>query len=266
MSRVAGKTALVTGGAAGIGEACARVLAREGATVVITDIQDARGEKLASDIYASGGKATYKHQDVVSGEGWQSLIDEIEDEFSGLDILVNNAGIGNGGAITEMTYESYSQMMAINVDGVFLGCKYAIPLMTKSGGGSIINISSVAGLKGAPGLSAYSASKGAVRLLSRSLAIECARGGTKIRVNSVHPGIIDTEIWTKISDSTAENMTPLGGGANTLSAKLVAEMAAVPIGHAAEPIEIANGVLFLASDESRYVTGSELVIDGGMCA
>ncbi|TNE36542.1 MAG: glucose 1-dehydrogenase [Alphaproteobacteria bacterium] len=265
MSRVAGKIALVTGGAAGIGEACARVLAREGATVIITDVQDARGEKLASDIYASGGKAAYKHQDVVTEAGWQQLIGEIEDEYGGLDVLVNNAGIGNGGAITEMSYESYSQMMAINVDGVFLGCKHAIPLMTKSGGGSIINISSVAGLKGAPGLSAYSASKGAVRLLSRSLAIECARAGIKIRVNSVHPGIIDTEIWTKISASTADNLTPLGG-ANTLSAKMVAEMAAVPIGHAAEPVEIANGVLFLASDESRYVTGSELVIDGGMCA
>ncbi|TNE57861.1 MAG: glucose 1-dehydrogenase [Alphaproteobacteria bacterium] len=265
MSRVAGKMALVTGGAAGIGEACARVLAREGAMVIITDIQDERGEKLASDIYAGGGQADYKHQDVVSEAGWQALIQEIEDDHGGLDVLVNNAGIGNGGAITEMSYESYSQMMAINVDGVFLGCKHAIPLMAKSGGGSIINISSVAGLKGAPGLSAYSASKGAVRLLSRSLAIECGRGGTKVRVNSVHPGIIDTEIWEKISASTAEGLSPLGG-ANVLSAKMVAEMAAVPIGHAAEPIEIANGVLFLASDESRYVTGSELVIDGGMCA
>lgn len=266
MGRVEGKVALITGGAAGIGEACARVLAEEGAKVVITDIQDERGGRLSDAICASGGDAVYHRQDVTSESEWEHIIGSVQSDYGALHILVNNAGIGNGGPTTEMAYESFQTMMAINVDGVFLGCKHAIPLMTASDGGAIVNISSVAGMKGAPGLSGYSASKGAVRLLSKSVALECARGGTKIRVNSVHPGIIDTEIWTKIADSNFGPDSPLAGGANTLNASMMAELASVPIGYPAEPVEVAKGVLFLASDDARYVTGTELVIDGGMCA
>jgi NAD(P)-dependent dehydrogenase (short-subunit alcohol dehydrogenase family) len=269
MGRVEGKIAIVTGGAAGIGEACGRALAREGAKVIFTDIQDARGQIVADSICADGGEAIYLHQDVTSEEEWQGIVSHAVSEFGGLDILVNNAGIGTGGPVTEMTLEDFRTMMAINVEGVFLGTKHAVPAMAQTGGGSIVIISSVAGMKGAPGLSAYAASKGAVRLFSKSVAIECARGGTNVRVNSVHPGIIDTEIWQQIASSGLAEDSPIlaaAAGSNVSIASTVAEVAGVPIGHAADPLEIANGVLFLASDESKYMTGTELVIDGGMCA
>ena len=247
MGRVSGKVALVTGGASGIGRACASVLAREGATVVVSDVQDALGRECVATIEAAGGRAVYLAHDVTSEDAWVGVIAEIKERFGRLDILVNNAGIGLSGPVTEMSLVDFRRQQAINVEGVFLGCKHGLPLMRASGGGSIVNISSVAGLTAAPNLAAYSATKGAVRLFTKSVAMECAALKDGVRVNSVHPGIIETPIWDSISMG-------LPGGANRIDLDAVTAVA-TPL-----------GVLYLASDDSRYVTGTELVIDGGMTA
>ena len=252
MGQVDGKVALVTGAASGIGAATARVLAREGARVVITDLDDTAGQAIASEI---GGH--YIHHDVTDEDGWKAVIADTGQRFGRLDIVVANAGIGIMGPAVDMSLTDWRRQMAINVDGVFLTVKYAIPLMRKSGdGGSIVMLSSVAGLRGSAGLAGYSASKGAVRLFAKSMALECAQARDGIRVNSVHPGIIATPIWTKL---------PQGGANAPLNPHAIAA-ATVPIGVASDPTEIANGILFLASDAARHITGSELVIDGGMTA
>ncbi len=262
MTDLAGKTALVTGAASGIGRACAETLARAGAHVVLTDIQDAAGCAVVAGIKANGGSASYLHHDVTSEDEWVGVVATVRDQQGRLDIFVNNAGIGLGGLVTEMTLESWRRQQSINVEGVFLGVKHCLPLMRASGGGSIINMSSVAGLKGSAGMSAYCASKGAVRLFSKSIALECAAAGDGVRVNSVHPGIIDTPIWESIVETTG--IAAIGPpGANrpdldTLSAMIT------PMGKPGAPQDIADGVLYLASDASRYVTGLELVIDGGL--
>ena len=258
MGRVSGKIALVTGGASGIGRGCASGLASEGATVVVTDVQDGLGRECVAAIEAAGGRASYLRHDVTSEEAWIEVIAEVKSRFARLDILVNNAGIGLSGPVTEMSLADFRRQQAINVEGVFLGCKHALPLMRAGGGGSIINISSVAGLTAAPNLAAYSATKGAVRLFTKSVAMECAALKDGVRVNSVHPGIIETPIW----DSIAGGMP---GGANRIDLDAVTQVA-TPLGFKGLPQDIALGVLYLASDESRYVTGAELVIDGGMTA
>ncbi len=256
--RVAGKVALVTGGASGIGRGCAEVLAREGAAVVITDIQDEPGQALAAQITAAGGKARYLRQDTTSEEAWVEVIADIERNEGRLDILVNNAGIAIGAAsITTMTLADWKKQQAVNVEGVFLGTKHGLLLMRKAGnGGSIINMSSVAGLKGSPTLAAYCATKGAVRLFTKAIAMECANAKDGVRVNSVHPGIIETPIWMSIA-----SMNP---GVNTPPDLDAMSSMAVPLGVKGMPEDIANGVLWLASEESRYVTGMEMVIDGGL--
>lgn len=264
MGRVDGKVAIVTGGASGIGRATAETLAREGASVVVTDIDVAEGEAVVEGIKASGGKAIFRKQDVVDEALWGEIVASTVEEFGKLDVLVNNAGIAPGSPITEMTLAAWRNLMEVNVDSVFLGTKYAIPAMAASGGGSIINISSVAGLQGAPGLTAYNATKGAVRLFTKGVAKECAMGQTGIRVNSVHPGIIDTAIWGKMDASMQESILPPSEGANAPDVEAIAQMVQVPMGHAGKPQEIAAGILFLASDDSSHMTGSELVIDGGM--
>ncbi|MBR0963115.1 glucose 1-dehydrogenase [Bradyrhizobium diazoefficiens] len=261
--QVEGKVALVTGGASGIGEAIVELFAREGATVVISDIDELRGPDLAQRVTKAGGKAIFLEQDVTSEERWIEIVAEIAKRYGRLDIMVSNAGIGIGIAvpsIVDMTLSDWRKQNAINLDGVFLSVKHCLPLMRKTGGGSIVMMSSLAGLRGAPGLSAYSATKGGVRLFAKSIAMECAAAGDGIRVNSVHPGIIDTPIWGKIPTGAT------GAGQNAPidpeeRARLVA-----PLGRAGHAAEIASGVLYLASDASRYVTGSELVIDGGMNA
>lgn len=267
MGRVDGKVAIVTGGASGIGRAAAETLAREGASVVVTDIDVRAGEAVVEGIKASGGTAVFHKQDVVDEALWGDIVGSTVAEFGKLDVLVNNAGIAPGGPITEMTLAAWRNLMEVNVDSVFLGTKYAIPAMAASGGGSIINISSVAGLQGAPGLTAYNATKGAVRLFTKGVAKECAMGQTGIRVNSVHPGIIDTAIWGKMDASMQEagsSILPPSEGANAPDVEAIAQMVQVPMGHAGKPQEIAAGILFLASDDSSHMTGSELVIDGGM--
>ncbi len=261
MAKLGGKVALITGGASGIGAACAVALAREGAVAAITDIQDEMGRALAQQIAGSGGRARYFHHDVTSEEAWVQIIAEVKTAFGRLDVLVNNAGIGLAcPSITQMSLTDFRRQQAVNVEGVFLGIKHGLTYMREAGhGGSIVNISSVAGLKGAPTLAAYSATKGAVRLLSKAVALECAAARDGVRVNSVHPGIIETPIWLSVANVT-------GGGSNAPPDLDAMSSVAVPMGIKGLPDDIANGVVWLAGDESRYVTGTELVIDGGLTA
>lgn len=252
MGRVSGKVALVTGGASGIGRGCALTLGREGASVIVTDVQ-AKGEETAAEIRKAGGKARFQTQDVTSEGEWNAVIAGIEKQEGRLDVLVNNAGIAVGGMVTELTLEDFRRQMAANVDSVFLGTKASLPLMRKGKGGSIVNISSVAGLRGAPRLSAYCASKGAVRLFTKAVALECGLMKDGIRVNSIHPGIIDTPIWGQAIPGS--NEPPDLDAMSALR---------VPIGRKGVPADIANVVLFLASDDSSYMTGEEVVVDGGM--
>lgn len=263
MGQVSGKIALVTGGAVGIGKACALTLAREGASVIVTDVDAAGAEAVAVEIRANGGKAIAAHQDVVDEERWAEIVKLARSEFGGLHILVNNAGVGIMESTFKMTLEKFRWQNAINVDGVFLGCKHAIPCIAKSGGGSVINLSSVAGLQGTPMMAGYSASKGAVRLMSKSIALECAMMQNKVRVNSVHPGIIDTAIWDKIP-AAGEMPADRSNQGPLVATDLASNMS--PVGYAGTAQNVADGVLFLASDASSYMTGSELVIDGGITA
>jgi NAD(P)-dependent dehydrogenase (short-subunit alcohol dehydrogenase family) len=250
MGLLDGRVAIVTGAASGIGAATARVLAGEGARLVLTDIDDGAGSALADQL---GG--VYLHHDVSQEDGWPAVIAAAE-RLGRLDIMVANAGIAIMGSALDMSLQDWRRQMAINVDGVFLSVKYCIPAMRQAGnGGSIVMLSSVAGLRGSAGLAGYSASKGAVRLFAKSMALECAQAGDGIRVNSVHPGIIATPIWNKMPPGHNQPLDPYH----------VAE-ATVPLGKAGEAVDIANGILFLASDLSSHMTGSELVIDGGLTA
>ena len=267
MGQVDGKVALVTGGASGIGAACAGTLAREGAQVVVSDIDDNGGNALVATIAAAGGRAVYLPHDVTSEESWRTVVGEIERRHGRLDILVSNAGIGvMCTSIAEMSLADWRRQTAVNLDGVFLSVKYCLPLMRKSssdssGGGSIIMTSSIAGLRGSATLAGYCATKGGVRLFAKAIAMECASRGDNIRVNSVHPGIIDTPIWGKIRPDLAA----AAGGRNAPAIDIEDfGRRGAPLGRVGKPQDIANGVLFLASDASSYITGTELVIDGGI--
>ena len=249
MPRLEGKVALISGGARGQGACEGRLFAQEGAKVVLTDILDEEGEAVATEIRQQGGDAIYVRLDVTQEQQWQDVIQATVDRYGKLDILVNNAGIFPMVRVEDTSVELWEQVMDINVTGVFLGTKHAIPAMRAAGGGSIINISSVAGLVGGSRAAAYSASKGAVRILTKGTAVQYASDG--IRANSVHPGIIVTQMTEELlsdEDQRAQRLT------NT------------PIGRFGTADDVAYGVLFLASDESSYVTGSELVIDGGSTA
>ncbi|HJM92022.1 MAG: glucose 1-dehydrogenase [Alphaproteobacteria bacterium] len=254
MGRVDDKVALITGGASGIGRATAELMAREDAMVVLTDVQDEAGADVAATIADAGGMVAYHHHDVTDEAAWIKIIEEVRAEYGRLDILVNNAGISgaSGVPVEEIALESWRGTMSVNLDGVFLGVKHGVAAMTE-GGGSIINTSSILGFVGLPFTSAYSASKGGVRLLSKAVAMECAARGLKIRVNSVHPGFIDT---------------PMVGGAIQKGGpeRREAILSSQPTGEMGRPEDIAEGVLYLASDAAKFVTGSELVIDGGYLA
>ena len=254
MGRVSGKVALVTGGASGIGRSCCEVLAREGAKVAVTDIDEAKGREVADAIKRNGGEAAFYRHDVTSEDEWVSVVGQVESDLGPLNILVNNAGIGIAGPIWEFSLADWRKQNAINLDGVFLGTKHGILSMRKAGSGSIVMISSLAGMEGAPFLAGYCATKGGVRLFTKAVAMECANAKDGIRVNSVHPGIIETPIWDGI----------LPPGTNERPDLDAISSLAVPLGVKGYPLDIANGVLWLASDESRYVTGTELVIDGGL--
>jgi NAD(P)-dependent dehydrogenase (short-subunit alcohol dehydrogenase family) len=265
--RLKGKSAIVTGAGSGIGRATAIALAREGAAVMLTDIDDAGGHETLEAIAKAGGRAAYRHQDVVDEGQWREVVAETVRLHGHLDTLVNNAGIGSGQLVTEMSLEAWNRQVAINLTGPFLGVKHCVPVMRVGGkGGSIINISSVAGLEGAPGLAGYCATKGGIRLFSKAVAKEYA--ADRIRCNSVHPGIIDTPIWTKIDEGgLGATRDALGTppGANSIPVDAIA-LVNTPLQRAGQPEEIAAGIVFLASDESSFVTGSELVIDGGWTA
>ena len=247
MGRVAGKVVLVTGSGSGIGRATAKLLAAEGATVIVSDVNRAGGLETVQQI---GDNARFEEQDTSREADWKRLIDEILAREGRLNGLVNNAGISGPFPATFET-ESLAQwrrMLAVNVEGVFLGCKYGVPALRQSGGGSIVNLSSLAAFLGTPDLSAYGASKGAVRQFTKTVAIDCAR---KVRCNSVHPGII---------------LTPMGNAVMPNDKARERSRRRIPIGDFGAPEDIAYGILYLISDESRFVTGTELVIDGGMNA
>lgn len=259
MKRVDTKTALVTGGGSGLGEASSELLAAEGANVVVTDINEEAAQHTADIINQKGGKALALHQDVVDKSRWQEVIDATLSEFGHLNVLVNNAGISGTGAgpLEDVSLEAWRQVMQINLDAVFLGCQSAIHAMKDDQGGSIVNISSVMGIVGSGG-AAYSASKGGVRLLTKSIAVYCGQNGYNIRCNSVHPGFIWTPMVRQIVDVLDEIEDE-----DMLRAMLTERH---PIGRLGVPEDIAKGVLFLASDDSAFMTGSELVIDGGYTA
>ena len=255
MDRVKDKVALVTGGAKGIGAACVRLLAREGAAVAVTDVDVTLGSKLADDINCAGGAAMFLEHDVGDETQWRDVMDTVVRRLGRLDIVVNNAGLGIAGDIEHATMDEWRKLMRVNLDGVFLGTKYAVQTLRRFGGGSIINMSSIEGLVGDPKIAAYNSSKGGVRLLTKSAALYCAKAGYKIRVNSVHPGYI----WTPMVENFLRASGDVEKGRKALDALH-------PLGHIGEPDDIAYGVLYLASDESKFVTGSELVIDGGYTA
>jgi NAD(P)-dependent dehydrogenase (short-subunit alcohol dehydrogenase family) len=254
MGRVANKVALVTGASLGLGRASALLLAREGAKVVVTDVKEAEGRAVAEEIVKAGGEAIFVRHDVASEADWARSIGEAKARFGRLDVVVNNAGVALAGSIEDTTLEQWRRLMSINLDGVFLGTRDAVAAM-KDHGGSIINLSSIEGIIGDPNLAAYNASKGGVRLLTKSAALHCAKAGYKIRVNSIHPGYILTPM--------VEGYVATHGDADE-TYKAIAAMH--PLGHIGEPNDIAYGVLYLASDESKFVTGSELIIDGGYTA
>jgi 3(or 17)beta-hydroxysteroid dehydrogenase len=244
--RVAGKIALVTGGASGLGRADAEVLAREGATVVVTDVA-AAGEAVAAGIRAAGGMAFFLQHDVSAADDWARVVGEIRRRCGMLHVLVNNAGIVIPEDPEHCTLASFRRQSAIMTEGVFLGCQAALPLMKDAGAGSVINVCSIASHLGYPAYFAYSATKGAVRSMSKALAVHCQMKGYNVRVNTIHPGAIDTPML----DQSVE----------LFGLKSKAELSPVGIGR---PEDVANAVLFLASDESRFVNGTELLIDNAL--
>ena len=249
LMRLRDKVALISGGARGIGAAEARLFAREGASVVIGDVLEERGEQVAVGIGEAGGHALFVRLDVRREADWKKAVQQTVETFGKLDVLVNNAGIYSIVPIEDTSTEEWDEVMAVNVRGVFLGTKHAIPAMRRSGGGSIVNVSSTAGIVASARGSAYGTSKGAVRLLTKYTAVQHAKDG--IRSNSIHPGPIDT-------DMIAANVaTPEGRAAS---------IARVPLGRLGAVEDVAYGALFLASDESSFMTGSEVVIDGGVTA
>ena len=205
MGQVEGKVAIVTGGASGIGAACATTLAREGAKIVVTDLDDTGGRAVVDKIGSAGGEAIFLHQDVSLEEGWPGAIEATERRFGRLDVMVANAGIGILCRAVEMSLADWRRQTAVNLDGVFLSVKYAVPAMRRAGGGSIIIMSSTAGLRGSAGLAGYCATKGGVRLFAKAVAMECAAAGDGIRINTLHSGVIDTPIWTKLSASAGSS-------------------------------------------------------------
>lgn len=256
MGRVAGKIAIVTGAASGMGEASAKLLAREGAAVVVSDLQVEKGQAVADAIAAAGGRSLFVSHDVTSEDGWKSVVAQTIAAFGGLHILVNNAGVGAPfGSVEDLSLDDWRKVMAVNMEGVFLGTKYGIEAIRKTGdGGSIVNFSSTMGLVGSPSTAAYVASKGGVKLFTKSAALHCAKERYGIRVNSVCPGWIRTPMSSGALDKLA------AGGQGNKAVDLT------PLGRVGEPDDIAYGVLYLASDESSFVTGTELVIDGGYTA
>ncbi|MDB5986881.1 MAG: putative dehydrogenase [Nevskia sp.] len=262
--RVDGKVALVSGGARGLGAEIAIALAQVGASVMVTDVLEKEGKEVVAQIKAAGNKAAFLKQDVTSEAQWQETVAATIKQFGGLDILVNNAGIERMQFLTECDTEEFRRILDVNVTGVYLGCKHAITAMRPGGaagkGGSIVNLSSIAGLIGVTALGAYNASKGAVRIFSKSVAMECAALQYGIRCNSIHPGVV----WTDMGKHFVQNFVDLKMMPDFATAEATFK-AAHPLGYGA-PSDIANAAVYLSSPASRWVTGAELVVDGGYTA
>jgi NAD(P)-dependent dehydrogenase (short-subunit alcohol dehydrogenase family) len=248
--RLAGKVAMVTGGASGMGKSEATIFAREGAKVMVADMMESDGRKVVSEIVDSGGQAQFFRLDVTKESEWEAAVAATVAAFGKLDILVNNAGISGGIVEDPMDTGGWDQLMGVNAKGVFLGMKHAVPAMRRAGGGAIVNISSISGFAGQAGIHmGYNASKGAVRIMTKSAAVQFAGDG--IRVNSVHPGILPPMRTSRITADPAHRAKMLRG---------------VPLKREGRVEEVAYAVLFLASDEASYITGTELVVDGGYLA
>ncbi|NTX09592.1 glucose 1-dehydrogenase [Myxococcus sp. CA051A] len=256
MKRVEGKVALITGAAGGLGSASARMLAREGAKVVVTDraSQEALGREVAASL--GEGKGLFLPLDVTREEDWIRAIDTTLEQFGRLDVLVNNAGLGIPKDVENLSLEEWRLVHAVNLDGTFLGCKHGIRAMRQCGArGSIINISSLAGLIGVPTLPAYGSAKGAVRMFTKSVALHCAQQGYGIRCNSIHPTFVETTMVKALMEASGMPDKAREGMRRS-----------IPLGHLGEPDDIAHAVVYLASDESKLMTGSEFVLDGGSSA
>ena len=255
--RMQDKVCVVTGGARGLGLAAAERLLAEGARVLLTDIDASAGRAQQARLEAQGLPVRFVQHDVTDAAQWRTALDAATDPWGRIDVLVNNAGIGAFESIDTASFESWRRTLSVNLDGVFLGIQQVLPRMKASKGGSIVNIASIEGIVGEALLPAYNASKAAVRLLSKSTAIHCARSGYGVRVNSVCPGFVGTELVSNALAQLSE------ADAQALAAVTIGR---IPMGRFGEPAEIANVVLFLASDESSYVTGADLVVDGGLTA
>ena len=247
--RLKNKVGLITGAAQGLGKEMAKIMISQGATIVITDINEKSLVETAEEL-------SCKHMvmDVTKEDQWKNVLSNIEKDIGSLNILVNNAGIGGGGDVESTDLESWHLVHSVNLDSVFLGCKFSLPLMRKSGNGSIINISSMSGIVASHNMSAYNSSKAAVRHLSKSIALHCAKSTNLVRCNSIHPVFTRTAMVQSMIDAAPER---------NIEEKLVQQ---IPLRKLAEPIDIANAALFLASDESSFITGTELVVDGGLSA
>ncbi|GAA4283802.1 glucose 1-dehydrogenase [Brevibacterium daeguense] len=254
-SRFDGKVVVVTGAASGIGMGIAGQFAAEGASVVLADIDDINGEEAAKSIRSAGGSAIFARHDVMSEDSWIATIATTKSEFGGINILVNNAGGNRPSRLVDMSFEDWRFQLTLNLDGAFLGMKYVTPVITESGGGSIVNVSSEAGMNPWVDSAAYCAAKAGLKMLTKVAALENAYDKNNVRVNSIHPGIIQTPAWGSLSSLTddEEGQTDVDKFANLVA----------PVKYAGKPIDIANGVLFLAHDDNRYITGAELLIDGG---
>ena len=247
--RLKNKVGLITGAAQGLGKEMAKIMISQGATIVITDINEKSLVETAEEL-----SCEHMVMDVTKEDQWKNVISNIEKDIGSLNILVNNSGIGGGGDVESTDLESWHLVHSVNLDSVFLGCKFSLPLMRKSGNGSIINISSMSGIVASHNMSAYNSSKAAVRHLSKSIALHCAKSTNLVRCNSIHPVFTRTAMVQSMIDAAPER---------NIEEKLVQQ---IPLRKLAEPIDIANAALFLASDESSFITGTELVIDGGLSA
>jgi len=250
--RLSGKGAFITGGASGLGFGCAKAFIREGARVVIADVNEENGAKAAKEL---GEKAFFLKLDVSKEDEWETALREAEIWLGNLHALVNSAGIAFFLDVEKTSLEDWRRMMSVNLDGVFLGCKHVIPFIERAGGGSIINLSSVSGIVGGGNLAAYNASKGGVRLLTKSVALHCARKGTGVRCNSVHPTFVQTPM---VDEFVAKTRNP-----ERTREALVEQ---IPLGRIGQPEDVAGMAVYLASDESSFVTGAEMVLDGGLTA
>lgn len=253
--RLNGKMAFITGGASGLGRASAHMMAKEGAKVAVSDINGDGAAAVVDEINAfAPGHAFAHHLDVTQEENWQAALTAAHEDMGGLNVLLNNAGIGGGSTVEDTDYETWKRVHEVDVDSVFLGCKYAIPLMVPHAPGSIINISSIAGLIAGHNMAAYNSAKAGVWLLSKSVALHCAKRGYNIRSNTIHPTFIDTPILDGMVGAMSRD---------ELKAKLARQ---VPLNQVGDPDDVAYAVTYLASDESKFMTGAELKLDGGISA